>query len=187
MANVDRAIGLRPLRHLGGGQVRSNAYTIASGYNTALGAGDPVKMTGTGRNIARAGAGDVVIGVFDGCKYTTQSGEKKFSMYWPANTVATEIEALVYDDPMTSFRVQADTIAAADVGLLADLDAGTPSAVTGLSGVELTASAAAAADKTCRIIGIIDAPDNAYGAHADVEILFVEHALKGVVAGVGGN
>lgn len=131
MANVDRAIGLRPLRHLGGGEVRSNAYNIASGYATALGAGDPVKMTGTGRNIARAAGGDVVVGVFDGCKYTTQSGERKFSMYWPAGMVATEIEALVYDDPMISFRVQADTIAEADVGLLADLDDATPSAVTG--------------------------------------------------------
>jgi hypothetical protein len=101
--------------------------------------------------------------------------------------VATEIEALVYDDPMISFRVQADTVAAADIGLLADLDAGTPSAVTGLSGVELAASAAGAADQTCRILGLIDEPHNAYGAHADVEILFIEHALKGVVAGVGGN
>jgi hypothetical protein len=187
MANVDRAIGLRPLRHLGGGEVRSNAYSIASGYATALGAGDPVKMTGTGRNIARAAGGDVVVGVFDGCRYTDQTGARKYAMYWPAGQVATEIEALVYDDPMISFRVQADTVAEADVGLLADLDDATPSAVTGLSGVELAATGAAATGKTCRILGVIDEVHNAYGAHADVEVLFIEHALKGVVAGVGGN
>jgi hypothetical protein len=80
MANVDRPIGLRPLRHLGGGEVRMNGYTIASGYNVSLGAGDPVIMTGTGRNIAVAAASeDGCIGVFYGVRYTNAAGERKYS------------------------------------------------------------------------------------------------------------
>lgn len=188
MANVDRAIGLRPLRHLGGGEVRLSGYTIASGYNTALGAGDPVVMTGTGRNIARAAASDVgVIGVFSGVRYTNPAGERKYSSYWPANQVATEIEAMVYDDPNITYRVQFDTLAEADVGLLVDFDAGTPSAVTGLSGLECTSTGAATSGKPVRILGLIDEPHNAYGAHADAEVVIMAHALRGIADSAGGN
>jgi hypothetical protein len=32
----------------------------------------------------------------------------------------------------------------------------------------------------------VNRPDNEYGAYAKIEVVFAEHALKGVVAGVGG-
>ena len=34
MANVDAAFGLRPVRHLTGGQIRANEYKIASGTSS---------------------------------------------------------------------------------------------------------------------------------------------------------
>lgn len=188
MANVDRPIGLRPLRHLGGGEVRMSAYTIASGYDTTLGAGDPVVMTGTGRNIARAVASDVgVIGVFYGVQYTDQQGQKKWATRWPANQVATEIEAMVFDDPNISYRVQFDTLAAADVGALADFVITNANAVTGLSTIECTSAGAGASQKPVRIIGLIDEVHNAYGAHADVEVVLMAHALRGIADSAGGN
>ena len=188
MANVDRPIGLRPLRHLGGGEVRMNGYTIASEYNVSLGAGDPVIMSGTGRNIEVAAASETgCIGVFYGVRYTNAAGERKYSTYWPAGTVATEIEAMVFDDPMISYRAQIDTVADTDVGALVDFVIGTPSAVTGLSGCELVAAGAGADDKPARIIGLIDEPHNAYGAHADVEVMLMAHALRGIADADGGN
>ena len=120
MANVNGPVGLVPSRVLGGGCITSNPYSIASAYDTAIHVGDPVEMTGTSNNIGRAAAGTVnAIGVFAGCKFIDAEGRPQFKPYWPANQVATEIEALVWDDPNIIFRAQADTLAADDVGALA--------------------------------------------------------------------
>lgn len=188
MANTDSAFGLRPYRHLTGGCVRTNEYSIASGYNTNLFHGDPVEMTGTGKNVQLAAAGNIDnIGVFAGCRYVNAQGEQKFSKHWPANTVATEIVAYVYDDPNIVYEAQCDTLAAGDVGALVDWNVGTGSASTGLSGAyadigALTATAA----KSLRILELKPAVDNAYGAYAKALVMFAEHALKTGAAGAGG-
>lgn len=188
MPNINGAYGLRPSRHRNGGCLQTNAYSIASGYAADLFTGDPVVMTGTGRNIALAAAGTTnAIGVFAGCRYIDAEGKPQFKPYWPANTVATEIEALVYDDPNIIFSVQCDSLAEADVGQLCDWAAGTGNVKTGLSGAQAEGSAVAAIDKSLRILKLIPSPDNAYGAYAKAEVQFIEHALTGVVAGVGGN
>ena len=36
MANKDAAFGFRPVRHLTGGEIRSNEYTIAANYGTDI-------------------------------------------------------------------------------------------------------------------------------------------------------
>ena len=187
MANRDGANGLRPSRHLTGGVVRANEYSIASEYNTNIFTGDVVEMTGTGKNVAVAAGGNVDnVGVFAGCRYVNAQGEQKFSAYWPANTTATDIVALVYDDPNIVFSAQCDTLAEADVGLLTDWDDGAGSVVSGQSGRELAASLGATTGQALRILGLVPSPDNAYGAFAKVEVAFAEHVMKGVVAGVGG-
>lgn len=188
MANQNAPNGFRPVRHLNGGMIRLADYTIASGYATALYDGDAVEMTGTGKNIAQSAAGNAdSCGVFHGCQYVDPQGRQVFSKYWPAAQVATEIKAFVYEDPSIVYEVQVSTLAAADVGQLADLAVGTGSAATGVSGAYIDASTLAATDKTFRIIGLVPRVDNAYGAYAKAEVIFVEHALKGVVAGVGGQ
>lgn len=188
MANVNGPMGLVPSRVLGGGCVTMNPYSIASEYATAIYAGDPVEMTGTGKQIALAAAGTVnAIGVFAGVRYIDSQGRPQFSKFWPAGTVATEIEALVYDDPNIIFRAQADTLAEADVGALADWVAGSGNPTTGRSGAEVEGSLVAAVGKSLRVIGLLPEVGNAYGAYAKVEVMFAEHALKGVVAGVGGD
>jgi hypothetical protein len=170
-----------------GGEIRSNEYSIASAYAANLFTGDPVEMTGTGKNIQLAAAANADnIGVFAGCRYVNAAGEQKFSRYWPASTVATEIVALVYDDPNIVFEAQCDTLAAADIGNQMDWAAGTGSTSTGTSGAYADESTKATTGASLRIMGLVPRPDNAYGAYAKAEVTFAEHVLKGVVAGVGG-
>ena len=135
MANTDAAFGFRPYRHATGGQVRMNEYSIASAYNTNIFNGDVVEMTGTGKNIAKVAAANADnIGVFAGCRYVDASGNQVFSKYWPANTVATDIKAYVFDDPKIIFECQCDTLAEADIGQQVDINVGTGSTLTGVSG-----------------------------------------------------
>jgi hypothetical protein len=149
-------------------------------------------MTGTGKNIAIAAPGESgAIGVFAGCNFIDAAGNVHFSPYWPAGQVleaGTKCEALVYDDPNIVFRIQADTCAEAAVGQLVDWVAGAGGNLkSGQSSHEAEGSATAAVDKSLRILGLVPEPGNDYGAHAEIEVMFAEHALKGVVAGVGGD
>ncbi len=189
MANVDAPFGLRPYRHLTGGQVRSNEYSIASGYNTSLFTGDVVEMSGTGKNVKQAAAGNVDnIGVFAGCRYVNELGEQKFSQYWPANTVATEIVAYVYDDPMIVFQAQCNTLAAADVGQLVDWEIGAGSPAVGQSATVVdVATGTAAAGMALRIVELKPEVTNDYGDNAKALVIFAEHALKTGAVGAGGS
>lgn len=190
MANTDAAVGFVPVRHLTGGEIRLANLSIASGYNAALGKGDVVELTGTGTNIQAAAAQNVDnIGVFAGCSYIDAQGNPVFTEYWAANTAtknAAAAVALVWQDPFIVYRVQCDTLAEADIGLLADWDAGTASATTRLSGLELVASGGATTAKSMRIIGLSDIPDNAYGAYAKADVVFGEHALLTGANAAGG-
>lgn len=190
MANVDGARGFIPVRHMRGGNMRRVPYTIASGYATNLFRGDPVELTGTSNNVQVAAAANTDnLGVFDGCKYTNAAGEVVYSSYWPASTVSADAVAFVYDDPDIVFEIQCDSatnFALNDIGGLADWVAGTGDAATGQSGYELQLSSIATTGKSCRILGLVNRPDNAVGQHAKVEVLFIEHVMRGVVAGVGG-
>lgn len=178
MPNVNSPYGLRPYRHKSGAEPILNEYTIADDYATAIFLGDVVEMTGTGKNIAKAAAGNADnIGVFAGVQFVTADGEVQYRKTWPTPTGATNIKALVYDDPAIQFRAQADTLAEGDVGALADWNVGTGNTATGLSGlyVDITATTATSG-KSLRIVGLV--PDGqVYGAFADVIVEFAEHAL----------
>jgi hypothetical protein len=71
--------------------------------------------------------------------------------------------------------VTGQTPTAADVFTTCDHVAGSGSATTGLSGHEANT---AATDAQLRIIGKIDSPDNAWGEHVDLEVVFNEHLFK---------
>lgn len=184
MANINAPRGLTPVRHLSGisWNGATNDYPIASGYGTDLFIGDPVSMT-TGGTIQRAAAGDVVLGVFMGCSYSspdvTQGTYPFQKTYWPAGTVAADAMAVVVDDPSVIFEVQANgAIAAADVGANADLVAGSGSKLTGVSGFQLDSGTIAAGSAQLRILRLVPRPDNAWGANGKVEVLINEHFYK---------
>ncbi len=189
MANVDAAYGLRAVRHLNGSCLTTNTYTIASGYTTSIFRGDPVEGVAAG-GIELAAAGNVDnLGVFHGCEYVNANGEQVFSPYWPASTTATNIVAHVFDDPNIVFAIQSDAtgVAAADVHNLADWEIVAGDTKTGITATNLDISAGmAGTGKSLRILRIIDDGENAAGAYSDVEVVFAEHVMKGVVSGVGG-
>ena len=178
MANVDAAFGFVPVRHMSGNAPRTNKYTITSGLAENIFSGDMVILTADGV-ITPAGATETnQLGVFAGVSYTASDGSYVYSEYWPSGTVATDIVAYVYDDPYTVFKVQsAGSPAQTNIGNCADIVAGAGSTTTGRSGFEISGTMAATAAQ-CKIIALHDAPDNAFGANAVMEVLVNEHVLK---------
>jgi hypothetical protein len=158
MANVDAAFGFVPVRHMSGNIPRANKYTIASGLAENIFTGDLVILINTG--------------------LLTPHGSYVYSQYWPSGTTATDIIAYVYDDPYTVFRVQsAGAPAQTNIGNCADVVAGAGSTVTGQSGFEISGTMAAGT-ATCKILGLWESPDNAFGTNAIMEVLLNEHLLK---------
>jgi len=125
---VSKPYGFRPINLIGGqpyaGSTRS--MRIASGYAQNIFYGDPVKIlrdstsglpidgTVVVQDLSAASLGSVgsvasqpyTIGVFMGCSFTNPyTKQKMFSQYYPANTIADDIQAYVVDDPDALFKV----------------------------------------------------------------------------------
>jgi hypothetical protein len=110
---VDAPYGLRPVNLIGGlpfaGATRS--IPIASNYGTAIFYGDVVQYKNDGTLIittlqAQTSPVAGVVGVFLGCSFTNPvTKQKTFSQFYPASTVASDIEAYICDDPNALFRV----------------------------------------------------------------------------------
>lgn len=111
---IDAPYGFKPVNLLGG-QVFSGStreYPITYNYGTSIFYGDPVTI-GTGANagfvvIATApiNTTNTTIGIFLGCSFTDPvTKQKRFSQFYPANTLAGDIEAIICDDPDTVFRM----------------------------------------------------------------------------------
>lgn len=188
MANTNSPMGLRAVRHFSGGTVRPSEYTIADGYNTAIYAGDLVKSTGTGNNIAVCAAGERSIGVFQGVNFTNSAGDIKFQPYWPASTAlatGTTAKAMVYDDPKILFEVQVSASAglvATDIHNFADIVYAAGNAQSGTSGVMLdqsTLTATTANGGQLYIYRLAPTVGNAYGQYAKALVMINEHELAG--------
>ncbi len=184
MANVDAAFGFVPIRHMSGNAPRTNKYTIASGLAENIFKGDMVIVVAAGTITPHTATETNNIGVFDGCSYTASDGSYVYSEYWPSGTVATDIIAYVYDDPYTVFKAQsAGSPAQTNIMNCCDVVAGAGSTLTGQSGFELSGTMAAGI-ASCKIVALYDAPDNAFGANAIMEVTINEHLLGTNVAGI---
>ena len=163
MANQNAAFGLRPLGKLGS-NVNSEGtteYSIASGASGNIFSGDPVKMASTG-TILVAAAGDLLLGVFRGCRYTDSSGEIIYSPYWPNGTVSSDAVAFVVDDPNALFEVESaatGSVVQTVVGNNADIVYAAGSTSDGQSAVTMSGTTAATTAQL-RIIGISNDPEN---------------------------
>ena len=180
MANLDAPSGARPFRHLSGGMIRASEYKIASGTSSDIFTGDFVKLLSTGY-IDVASAGNRILGVFAGVKYTASDGEVIYKKYFPTGTTtlaSADVTAYVYDDPNITYRIQsAGSADFTDIGNLADHVAGSGSTTTGQSGHEVSGTTGTGT-AGLRILRLIDDPDNSAGTNGELEVVIYEHELN---------
>jgi len=103
--SISGPYGFKPV-NLIGGQVYSGStreYAIQYNYATSIFYGDFVTVSSglvTRASITSSTSGKQTIGVFLGCSYTNPTTKQRlFSQYYPANTAAGDIKAIVADDP----------------------------------------------------------------------------------------
>ena len=173
--------GLVPVKLLSGtpfvGVTRH--YKIASGYATSIFNGDPVKLV-TGGTVERDtfDAAMTPIGVFLGCTYTDPNlGYKLFSQYYPASTVASDIEAYVVDATDVLFKA-AVLSSGTTIGDLAQTDVGanvagvdnTGDSTTGNSKGGISDTSATTATLPFRIVGLVQETKNSSGGFTEAYV-----------------
>jgi len=166
---VDAPYGFKPVNLLGG-QVFSGStreYPIAYNYGTSIFFGDPVTLSSGFAVIATApiNTTNTTVGVFMGCSYTDPvTKQKRFSQYYPANTLAGDIKAVVCDDPDTVFKAAVATAAGVTtIGSMSQLVVGANAAgstttglvATGNSTQAVVASTANTASAGWRILSLV--------------------------------
>ena len=180
MANQDAAFGLRLSRSGNGSDLigMQNKYRIAANYNTSIFQGDIVKaVTGGGIERIPAGNTDLVLGVFNGCRYTDPTtGKETFSNFYPASTNAADIEASVIDAPHAVYEIQADAaFPVADLfGNFDIVDATAGSTVSGTSRTEIdVTTGATTAGLPLKAIDISTDPENSDVGSANTNVIVV--------------
>jgi hypothetical protein len=174
MANRDNPHGLAPLmRTLSGGFPSVREYSKDADEATALFINDVVSRDDD-NNLADGGTPGT----------TTFQGVNLVH-----GAAATLTKHLVMDSPDALFEAQddADTdgFAEADMGLNCNLVFGAGSATTLISGHELDEATINTTNSLdVHLLRKLDVPDNAYGSHVRVEIVFNKHRLNPGVAGV---
>lgn len=172
MANTDNPRGLWPVGHLCGGEIRTREFTVTTG--ATIYRGDILEMVSGGTvDPAAATDGVKVIGV--AANYVNDSasaGGKKVQ---------------VYCDPHIIFGIQTTTgvtTTAAYIGLAADATTYAAGSTTTYNSItELDTPSAQTA--MFHIVGLVQSPDNAWGEHSDVEVVFVEHRWLASAAAAG--
>ena len=180
MANQDAAFGLRLSRSGNGSDLigMQNKYRIAANYGTSIFQGDIVKaVTGGGVERIAAGNTDLVLGVFNGCRYTDPTtGKETFSNFYPASTNAADIEAFIIDAPHAQYEIQADAaFPVADLfGNFDIVDATAGSTASGTSRTEIdVTTGATTAGLPLKAIDISTDPENSDVSSANTNVIVV--------------
>lgn len=173
MPNLNVAFGLKPVRYASGAPYNGAAkeYFVPASDGTALFIGDPVVLAGsadaglTAAAVTRATAGSAgrITGVVVGFRPSDSIIANGYRL------ASTEAYVLVADDPDLLFEIQDDSVggalAAADIGLNADLIAATGNTFTKRSGFMLdTSTKATTATLQLRIESIVNRADVEVGA-----------------------
>ena len=196
MANQDAAFGFRQVGGLGSRPTSNGTskYVIASGYTSAIYAGDIVEMgAGTDESGAAIAAGYIGqaaatsstrnLGIFNGCFYDDPTTRKPtFNNYWPGDIDVTNpaagATAFVYDDPADLFEVQTSgTINQTYVGRSIDMAYTAGTAVTnGRSKEEIGATSYAGTGQIA-LIRVSEDPSNSdeTAANSNWIVKFNEH------------
>jgi len=167
MANTNAPFGFRQYSGNGSAPTYEQvAVTIDKDDTTAIFSGDAVIPLSTGY-IAQATASTVAIaGVFIGCKYLSTSQKRTvWSNYWPGSDATNDVEAYIVNDPNAKFVVQAGSsnVGFADINNNIQLNVGTGSTSTGISGM-FVETPATTATHPFRIVDLITDPPGSNGA-----------------------
>ena len=175
---IDKPYGLKPI-NLIGGQVYAGStrlMAIASGEGTSIFFGDAVKLSAGYITRDPADSAMAPVGVFVGCTYTNPTtNQKVFSQYYPAATVASDIQAYVVDDYDALFKVAVVSsgttmsgVTQAAVGYNAALVDNTGSTFTGDSAVAISATSATTNTLPVRIVDVVPDTRNSLGSYTEV-------------------
>jgi hypothetical protein len=190
MANDNIAFGLKPIRMAGGSPYNgaTNMYFHPATDGAALMIGDPVIKNGSADTAGvpgcvRAAASAAITGVVQGF---VPDGVVDRAGYGAASTA---YYVLVADDPDLVFEIQEDSVggalAAADIGLNADIIVAAGSTYSHLSGVMLDTSTKATTNTLpLKIIGLVQRPGNDIGANANVRVKINNHTEAPASTGV---
>lgn len=186
--------GLQPRKHMSGSvwNGQTQPYTVQDSYATSLFTGDPVTLGGGYLVIGVAGS--AIIGVFQGCIYTTAASVITFSPYWPASTATAQAagaEAFVCVDTSVLYDIQnssATPIAQTDIGKNANFVAGSGSTVTGQSAYALdyTTLATGNATRNLKVVSLVGRPLNTFAtAYNNVYVTINNDVYQGGTGTVG--
>ena len=192
MASTSTPYGFRAVNLLGGrsyaGAIR--LISIASGYAVSIQFGEPViivaagtaermNATTTATTVTNTGSTAGWAGMFVGCQYTDATTGFITRQTYVAGTVATDIMAMVVDDPDALFQLQANgTLTQAALGANAAIIQTTAGASTyAPSGLQLQVSSlATTATLPVRIVDFVNAPGSVIGdAFTDVIVRINTH------------
>jgi hypothetical protein len=146
---IDGPYGYKPVSLIGGQSFSGSTRNlpVQYNYNTNLFYGDLVTLSAGYVVLATypVNTTNTTVGVFLGCYYTNPTTKQRlWSQYYPANTTAGDITAIVADDPDTVFKVTATTAAgAATIGSLSSIVVGQNVAGTTNTGSVSTGNALA--------------------------------------------
>jgi hypothetical protein len=181
---VDGPYGFAPINLIGGqvfaGQIRH--YPIASGSGTSIFVGDVVRLN-TGGTLSRVSTTDSAtdaVGIFMGCQFTNPTTKQLLQQqYYPASTVASDIQAFVLDDPDALFKV-AVLSNSTTIGGMTQTDIGNNVAIlvtagsttTGDSKEGVSATTGSTTTLPFRVIAGVPETVNASGSFTEVIVKF---------------
>tara|TARA_R100000951_G_scaffold18344_1_gene14710 strand:- start:261 stop:836 length:576 start_codon:yes stop_codon:yes gene_type:complete len=186
MANSSATgFGMKPVKMAG--QAANTAglgeYPVAASA-TAIYNQDLVAMAATGTAAVAAAGTEQLLGSLNGVFYTDSSTSKPtFQAYLLGSNAATDIVALVNDDPHQVYEVRSNNAGASaqtDVGNTADISYSAGATPNYISKTTLDDGSLATASKQVKIVGVSRDPDNNDLTSANVvwRVVISEHFFK---------
>tara|TARA_B100001063_G_C16701648_1_gene522896 strand:- start:63 stop:638 length:576 start_codon:yes stop_codon:yes gene_type:complete len=186
MANSSATgFGMKPVKMAG--QAANTAglgeYPVAASA-TAIYNQDLVAMAATGTAAVAAAGTEQLLGSLNGVFYTDSSTSKPtFQAYLLGSNAATDIVALVNDDPHQVYEVRSNNAGASaqtDVGNTADISYSAGATPNYISKTTLDDGSLATASKQVKIVGVSRDPDNNDIGSANVvwRVVISEHFFK---------
>jgi hypothetical protein len=182
---VSGPYGFQPINLIGGqvfaGQTR--LFSIASGSGTSIFYGDVVRLNtgGTLSKVSTTATATDAVGIFLGCQFTNPTTKQLLQQqYYPASTVASDIQAFVLDDPDALFKVAVTAagtstmsgVTQAAIGQNSALILTAGSTTTGDSLASISATTGTGTAVPMRIVAGIPETVNASGSFTEVIVKF---------------